>query len=324
MTNTGNFFKISLLTLFLLYSNLSYTASWNTWVNEFKQEAIEYGVEPKLVHTLFKGLKPNPKLLRFEKRQPERRLTFLEYRNSRIDPYRIKLGRQMYKKHYSLLNNVFYEYGVDPSIIVALWGIETSYGRFMGQFNVVRSLATLAYKSRRQKFFRKELLSALKILEGGHVSYNNFVGEWAGASGQPQFLPSSWFNHAQDFDKDGKKDIWKTKGDVFASISNYLINNGWKSNEPILFEVKLSPHYSPRKQELSLKFTKPISYWIEKGVNNTKVFHLDQNMKASLIHPDGGPYFLVLDNFKTLMTYNRSTYYAASVSYLAEQIMKKG
>ncbi len=240
------------------------TMSWSSWVAQLKQEAVQQGINPQLFDQLFVGLKPGKRQLHLNRSQPERRLTFLEYRKTRIDPYRIKLGKREYRRHKALLTKIGRHFQVDPCVIVATWGLETSYGRYLGSFPVIRSLSTLAYASNRKSFFRRELLYALEILQGGHVELKRFKGEWAGASGQAQFLPSSWHKYAVDFNGDGHKDIWTNLPDALASVANYLHENGWQYGEPWGFQVTVPAHFS--ESLLSLQVRHPMEYWFHHGV----------------------------------------------------------
>jgi membrane-bound lytic murein transglycosylase B len=205
---------------------------------------------------------------------------------------------------------------------MSFWGMETSYGNFMGSFPVVKSLATLAYDSNRQDFFRKQLFYSLHILNEGHVSLADYKGEWAGASGQPQFLPSSFIKYAVDYDGDGKKDIWNSKPDVFASIANYMKSHGWRDGEPWAIHVKLPADFD---NDLEGKSTvKPVSEWNAMGVKTTDGKTLPyQNLTASVIKPYGGPVFLAFPNYKMILRYNNSIYYAGAIGYLADNICQR-
>ncbi len=294
--------------------------SWPEWVKELRAEAISQGIRPELFDDLFKTIKaPDPQVLRFDRIQPEKRITFLKYRHTRADAFRIKMGRQKYQKYHPILAEIGQKYGVDPCFIVSLWGLETSYGNYMGKFPVIQSLATLAYDTRRSAFFRQQLLYALQILNGGHVDLKDFKGEWAGASGHPQFLPSSWHNYAVDYDKDGRKDIWKTYPDVFASIANYLVGHGWQKGGPWAIQVELPSRFD--QGLINSKVQKPVWQWKQMGVHITGGRPWpSENLEAALIRPEGGPDLLVFNNFNVLMKWNRSTYYAGTVGYLAEEI----
>lgn len=296
--------------------------TWSQFIQELRVEAINQGIRPEVFDKAFQGIKkPHRRVLHFDRTQPEKRLVFLKYRNTRADKFRIVLGRREYKKHYALLNQIGKEYGVSPCFITSIWGLETSYGRFMGSFPVIKSLATLAYDTRRSEFFRKQLFFALHILNEGHVDLKNFKGEWAGASGHPQFLPSSWHHFAVDYNGDGRKDIWRTLSDVFASIANYLKKNGWQTEQPWAIQVTVPPSLNASLQDLDV--TKTVYEWQQMGVRPVKGHFPNGNLQASIIEPYGGPTFMVFNNFKVLMRWNRSIYYAGTVGYMAEQICQK-
>lgn len=296
-------------------------AGWYTWLAEFRQDALNDGIRPEVFDMAMANVIPSRRVVNFDRTQPEKRITFLQYRQSRIDPYRIKLGKQKYRKHRTLIEDIAKEYGVDPCIITALWGMESSYGHYKGNFPVIKSLATLAFDGRRSEFFRKELLHALHILQEGHVDLANFKGEWAGASGHPQFLPSSWRKYAVDHDDDGDKDIWNDLDDVFASIANYLKQNGWKKGQPWAVQVK-APVSLPRGFD---EEQHPLWKWYQMGVNpeqtaESSANEIDPNLAAWLIEPYGGPALLAFNNFKVIKRYNNSNFYAGSIGYLADQI----
>lgn len=295
--------------------------NWNTWVAEVRQEALSQGISPRLFDEAFADIRePSRRVKGLSRSQPEHRLTFQKYRSTRADNYRIAMGRKRYKENKALIDKIAGEYGVDPCFIVSFWGMETSYGSYMGNFPVIKSLATLAYDSNRQDFFRKQLFYALHILNDGHVSLSDFKGEWAGASGQPQFLPSSWMEYAVDYDGDGRKDIWRSKPDVFASIANYMIKNGWQTGEPWAIKVKLPPKFDKENLE-GKSIVKPVHEWNDMGVRTTEGKPLPyQDLNASIIEPYGGPVFLAFPNYKMILRYNNSIYYAGAIGYMADKI----
>ena len=306
---------------FLLLNQVAFASqSWNEWVAGVREEAIQQGIPPDLFDEAFAGIhEPSRQIKGFMHSQPEHRLTFMKYRTSRADSYRIAIGRKEYKKNKELLEKVAQQYGVNPCFIVSFWGMETSYGTYMGNFPVIKALATLAYDSNRKEFFRKELFIALRILKEGHVSLEDFKGEWAGASGQPQFLPSSWVKYAVDFDGDGRKDIWKSKPDVFASIANYMKTNGWQTGEPWAIQVKLPAKFDMKMEGKNI--VKPVSEWNGLGVRTESGQPLPyQNLQASIIQPLGGPTFLAYPNYKMILRYNNSIYYAGAIGYMADKI----
>lgn len=315
--------KIMLLGIGVMLSFVSYAQNnWTDYVNQLRTEAIAKGIRPEIFDAAFQNIhEPHHAIMKFDRNQPENRITYLQYRNSRASQDRIVMGRSEMHKHAQLLNQVSEQYGVSACFIVSLWGLETSYGRFMGKFPVITSLATLAYDNRRAPFFRKELFYALQIINEGHITAENLKGEWAGATGQSQFLPSSWHHYAVDFDGDGRKDIWKSYGDVFASIANYLVKNGWQKDQPLAMPVILPPQFST--DLASLKVVKTVSEWESMGVHFKQNEQVNAQLPASIVEPDGGPAMMVFNNFKVLMKWNRSIYYAGTVDYMAQRICQE-
>lgn len=322
--------KKILLLVFLLVTALSSTTlfaeqqqSWQQWLSDLRKEALAEGVSPEVLNAAFADVhEPSRQVKSLARSQPEHRLTFSKYLHSRADSYRIMMGRKQYQKHQALLEEIGESFGVDPCFIVAFWGMESSYGSYMGNFPVIRSLATLAYDSSRKDFFRKELLLALQILNQGHVSLNHFKGEWAGASGQCQFLPTSWVKFAVDYDKDGRKDIWESKPDVFASIANYMKKNGWQAAEPWAIEVKLPANFDKNLQGKTT--IKSVKEWNTLGVRTKTGEALPySDLMASVIEPYGGPVFLTFPNYKMILRYNNSIYYAGAIGYIADKICNR-
>jgi membrane-bound lytic murein transglycosylase B len=287
--------------------------AWDPWVQDLRRDALAQGVSAEHFDTVFKTVQPRQDIQQLENQQPEQTLSYLQYRDSLADAGRISLGRREYRRHHQLLEKIGREYQVDPCMIAALWGLETSYGRFLGKYDVITALASLSYHGKRKAFFRKELLFALKILEQGHIEREQFRGQWAGASGLPQFLPSSWYHFAVDFTGDGKKNIWTDLPDALASIANYLAKNGWKYRQPVLLEVTLPDETARQAQDLQS--------FIKQGLQSEKPIATEWlSLGARLLRMQGGPDYVVFANFNTLMKYNHSTYYASTVAYLATQI----
>lgn len=320
------------LRLFLLFCSLSLVLSSGTshaneesfesWVNEFKKEAKNKGISDDVVEKAMKGVKPIPRIIELDRKQPEGTMTFAKYQKRVITDARIQQGRRLYKEHKELLEKTAKEYGVPAQYIVALWGIETSYGNNTGGFKVVTALATLAYDGRRSKYFRGELINALKILDEGHISHENMKGSWAGAMGQNQFMPSSFKSLAVDGNGDGKRDIWTSLPDVFASSANYLKKNGWKEDERWGRRVKLPPHI--KKGQIGKKIKRDLQTWKNMGVTllGGEPIPVVAGMKAAVVAPDGlnGPAYLAYHNYSVIMRWNNSTYFATSVGLLADQI----
>jgi membrane-bound lytic murein transglycosylase B len=308
-----------------IFSGVSHAVQqdWASWVAQVRKEALAQGISPATFDAAFADVhEPSRQVKGLSRSQPEHRITYSKYLHSRVDAYRVAIGKREYNKHKVDLEKIGQTYGVDPCFIVSFWGMESSYGSYMGNFPVIKSLATLAYDSKRQEFFRKELFLALHILNDGHVSLKDFKGEWAGASGQSQFLPSSWVKYAVDYDGDGHKDIWKSKLDVFASIANYMKINGWQAGEPWAILVKLPANFDHALEGKTI--VKPVSEWNALGVRTESGAKLpDSQLQASIVQPNGGPVFLAYPNYKMILRYNNSIYYAGAIGYLADHICQR-
>lgn len=310
---------MAIISILYAFSAMAQQQSWSAWVQQLRTQAIQDGIQPQVFDQVFSAIPgPSSKVLHYYNSQPERRLSFTEYRQTRANKSRIQMGRSEYQKDKSLLSGISKTYGVDPTFILALWGLETDYGRFMGTFSVPQSLATLAYASNRQAFFRHELLEALHIIQDHQVSMANFKGEWAGASGHPQFLPTSWYKYAVDYDGDGRKDIWKSLPDALASIANYLAKNGWELGQPWAVEVSLPSSFDSGL--IGKTIVKPVSAWRSLGVRMNNQSWPNNQLPASIIQLNGGPTLMVFHNFRVLQTWNDSNYYVSTVGYLADQI----
>lgn len=206
------------------------TQPFGDWLSELRDEARSRGYSDRLISQALTDLEPLPRVIALDRKQPESTMTMDEYLKKVLPQSRIDKAREKYRDNEALLKRVSERYGVPPQYIVALWGIESNFGERMGDFEIVEALATLAYDGRRSAYFRKELFNALTILQEGHIDYMDMLGSWAGAMGQCQFMPTSFINYAVDFDGDGRKDIWGTEADVFASIANYLSSEGWNTH----------------------------------------------------------------------------------------------
>lgn len=293
----------------------------NKWVRDFKKDAMGKGISESVIDNAMEGFKPNARIIELDRKQPEGTMTFAKYKKRVISDARVAQGRRLYKEHRGLLEDVASEYGVPAQYIVALWGIETSYGNNTGGFNVPHALATLAYDGRRSKFFRKELINALKIVDAGHIDGKKMKGSWAGAMGQNQFMPSSFHAYAVDGNGDGKRDIWTSLPDVFASTANYLSKSGWKEDQKWGRRVVLPKDF---KYVTGLKAKKNLAQWRALGVTlpNGESLPKHDTMLASVVAPDGlsGPTYLVYHNYRVVMRWNKSTYFATSVGLLADLI----
>lgn len=316
-----NFFLFLIVFVLLNSSAIAQTQAFEDWLSNFRVEAARQGVSQNTINAALTGIEPRQRVIELDRKQPEWKKTFVQYREMIVNQTRINKGRQMIRDHFQALDEVEKKYGVPKQFIVSLWGIETNYGSNTGGFKVVPALATLAWEGRRAEFFTKELMNALKIIDAGHISAANMKGSWAGAMGQNQFMPSSFNAYAVDGDGDGRRDIWGTKKDVFASTANYLKKVGWKTGERWGRRVQLPAGFS--ENLVGPKTKKPLSFWASQGVRKFGGAPLpNENMMASIVAPDGvtGEAYLVYNNFQSIMRWNRSTYFATSVGLLADAI----
>ncbi len=296
--------------------------NFDRWLSDFKADAIHQGISEQVVDNAMQGVQPIERIIELDRKQPEGTMTFAKYQKRVINDARVAQGRRLYKEHKELLEKVASRYGVPAQYIVALWGIETSYGNNTGGFGVVPALATLAYDGRRSSFFRKELINALKIIDEGHISHANMKGSWAGAMGQNQFMPSSFHAYAVDGNNDGKRDIWTSLPDVFSSTANYLSKSGWKEDQRWGRRVALPKGFS--KDLIGLDVRHDLATWKRLGVSlpGGEPIPVVDGMRASVVAPDGvsGSTYLAYDNYRVIMKWNKSTYFATSVGLLADQI----
>jgi membrane-bound lytic murein transglycosylase B len=251
--------------------------------------------------------------------------TFTGYMRNRMSDARIARGRQLLEEHRDLFARIQAQYGVQPHYLVAFWALESNFGDYTGGFSVIQALATLAYDPRRADFFRDELLTALRIIEDGHIAPNRMTGSWAGAMGQCQFMPSTFSRYGTDGDGDGRVDIWNSLPDIFASAANFLSRSGWRGDERWGREVILPDNFDFAMAGTGVR--KSVTEWNKLGIRRVDGSALGTaDMQASVILPAGanGPAFLTYNNFLTTMVWNRSTFYAISVGHLADRFVGAG
>ncbi|MGB0632222.1 MAG: lytic murein transglycosylase [Alphaproteobacteria bacterium] len=306
---------------------------FQSWLAGVRAEALERGIRPDVVERLLTDVQPNRRVIKRDRSQAEFKLTLAIYRKRVVTPANISVGRKKAAKHRDLLKAVAAKYGVQPRFILAIWGIETRYGAVEANVPLVSSLATLAYDARRSKFFRKQLFDTLQMVNKGYIGADSLFGSWAGAMGQPQFMPSSYLAFAQDFDGDGQRDIWKNEGDVFASIANYLAKHGWNDN--LTWGRKVSAPTSliaalgkPSRRaapgcRARTSERKKLSEWQSLGVRRADGTDLPaRDLSAALVLPDGagGEAYIVYRNYAAVMAYNCAHLYAVTVGTLADGI----
>ncbi len=296
-------------------------ARYNKFVRDFWASARKAGVSRKTYDAAFAGLSPDPVVLEKNAFQPEFKMPPSQYVIAAVTDTRVKIGREMLEKYKTELDQIEKRWGVDRHVLLAIWGMETNFGTFMGSMNVIRSLSTLAYKGRRARFGRSELIAALRMMERGVVPEGPMMGSWAGAMGHTQLLPSNYLRFSVDFDGNGKRDIWNTPHEALASTANFLSRHKWSPGKTWGYEVKLPARvgtgYAGRKRSRSL------GKWAALGVKRVNGGGFPRaGDRAYLYLPMGrnGPAFLLLNNFRVIMRYNAAHTYALSVGHLADRI----
>lgn len=296
-------------------------ADFANFVRELEADAVSRGIRAETARQALDGVQHLDRVIELDRKQPEFTITLQEYLARVVSPQKVEKGRRMLAENRQVLAEIQRQYGVPAKYVVALWGIETDYGRVTGGFQVIPALATLAYDGRRSSYFRGELMDALKIVDAGHIQPEAMQGSWAGAMGQCQFMPSSFLKFAEDWNGDGRRDIWTTRADVLASAANYLSKSGWHGDESWGRPVSLPAQFSDRLIGLGEK--RSVNEWSKLGVkaaNGTALPH--SAIEGSIIRPDNGngAAFLVYDNFRVVMKWNRSTSFALAAGYLADRI----
>lgn len=307
---------------------------FQNWLQALIADARAAGISDSLIEQVLVPVTPIPQVVSNDRNQAEFVETLAMYLDKRVTAWRINTGRERLARHADVLAQVAEQYGVSPRVIVAIWGIETNYGSFTGGTDVIRALVTLAYDPRRASYFRGELMAALQILDEGHISPPDMKGSWAGAMGQSQFMPSSFRDFAVDFDGDGRRDIWTTEADVFASIANYLAAAGWREGERWGREVQVPADYHERASQWQQgdvahscsvlrrhTVQLPVDQWQMAGVRQVNGNDLPAaDIPASIVFPDGpdGQAFLTYPNFRAILRYNCANNYALAVARLAD------
>ena len=309
----------SLLVLFAMPSVRA--SGWEEFLAGVRAEAAAAGISQQTLDAALSELEPDARVIELDRHQPEGVLTFDEYMESRVPESLIARATQKYAEHRPLLEAIAAHYGFDAEYIVAIWAVETRFGSYTGGFDVIAAVATLAFDGRRSAFFRNELIHALTILDEGHVVRTDMTGSWAGAMGQSQFMPSSFNRFAVDWDLDRRRDIWRNRGDVFASIANYLARSGWQRGMPWGGAVTV-----PSGLDFTRDDVESLETWLSRGVTwQGEAPVLPMDAAASLVLPSGadGPAFLVFDNYRAILKWNRSDYFAMSVTAIADALSRQ-
>jgi len=305
---------------------------FDAWLRELRDEARERGIPDRVLNEALDGLEPIERVIENDREQPELAPGFDRYYSVRVTAAVIRQGQQHARTYRTWLGRATEAYGVPAPYLVAIWGIETRYGRITGGVPIFRGLATLAWEGRREEFFRGQLFDALAIVASGDVPASRMIGSWAGAMGQPQFMPSSYLKHAVDFDRDGRRDIWSSIPDVFGSMGNYLRAYGWREGERWGREVRVSAEAKeriardvPMRQEgcfavRNMTERLPLARWTALGVTRENGSRLPQSgPDAGLVMTDRRA-FLVYPNYDAILGYNCAHYYALTVGLLADNL----
>ncbi len=316
-------FLSSILFIFIcLTSNSHSEDNFNKWLLNYKQFAINQGVTKKTVDEAFKNTKLLKRIIKYDRNQPE----FIEktkvYVGKRVNKQKVIYAKKLIKNNNNLLNKVEKKYKVPKNYLVALWGIETVFGKHKGKVDIISALATLSFDKRRSSYFSRELITLLKLIDKKIVSLDDLKGSWAGAHGNFQFMPTSIKNYAIDYNKDGKIDLYTSLEDSFASAANYLKKIGWDKN-PWGVKVRLSKNidaknftYDARKLAKQLK----VKEWVQMGVQLPENFNINPNTRARLVKPDGkiSEVYMVFNNYEKLLNWNRSLRFAITIGVFAD------
>ena len=312
-----------ILFLFLCLTSNSYSDdNFDKWLLNYKQFAVNQGVTKKTVDEAFRNTKLLKRIIKYDRNQPE----FIEktkvYVGKRVNKQKVIYAKKLIKNNNNLLKKVEKKYKVPKNYLVALWGIETVFGKHKGKVDIISALATLSFDKRRSSYFSRELITLLKLIDNKIVSLDDLKGSWAGAHGNFQFMPTSIKNYAIDYNKDGKIDLYTSLEDSFASAANYLKKIGWDKN-PWGVKVKLSKNidakdftYDARKLAKQLK----VKEWVQIGVKLPENFIINPNTPARLVKPDGkvSEVYMVFNNYEKLLNWNRSLRFAITIGVFAD------
>ena len=300
--------------------------NFNVWLTSYKKFALKKGVSQETIDIAFKNVKFLAQVIKYDRKQPEFYEDTITYVNKRANISRVKTAKKLFKKNKTLFTEVENKFSVEKEILLALWGIETNFGKHVGKMDIISSLATLSYDKRRRDFFSSQLLILLKLIDDKLIDPNTLYGSWAGAYGNFQFMPSSIKQYAIDYDNNNKIELKSSLNDSLASAANYINRIGWKKGQPCFFRVKLTNKIKDKYVNLSARkitYRFKVKKWKQKGVVNYDGTELKTNLRAALILPDGKlgtPTYLVFENYEKILKWNRSLRFGISVCTLANKI----
>jgi membrane-bound lytic murein transglycosylase B len=305
---------------------------FSAWLEGAIADARSRGFSDALINDTLADLEPLPRVVEHDRNQAEVTLTFERYFQTRVTSQTVRRGRELARQHRTMLTRIERAYGVPRRIVLAIWGMESRYGRNMGRTPVFQALATLAWEPRRSEFFRDQLFDAMTMVSRGYIDAPSMTGSWAGAMGQTQFMPSSYLAHAVDFDGDGRRDIWRSTPDALASIASYLKGYGWNSSQTWGREVAISATVReqiadqiPMRTEgcyamRTMTERRPLSEWRSLGVRRIDGGALPKAEVAAALAQVGDRTFLLYSNYDALLGYNCAHHYALSVAMLSERL----
>lgn len=310
----------AILLLLISSTTLANSQTFDEFLQEIKVVAIAKGISEQTIDKAFYNLTPNPKVVKSDVKHVESRQLFWDYINRRVSQYRLDYGYKYLNENRDILDKNYHKYGVPGHVIVSFTGLESNYGNNSGNYNLIRSLATLAYDNRRSNYFKSEFIALLQLIDEEKIPFN-VKGAWDGGIGNIQFMPTNVVAYGVDADKDGKIDLWNSKEDIFASAANFLNVLGWNRGQRWGREVKLTEYFDYKN--IGLDIEKEVNEWQKLGVRNINGTDLPKsNIQGSIILPMGhkGPAFIVYQNFRSILRWNRSILYAISVGHLADRL----
>lgn len=317
-------FVILFLSPLAVHANDAVSDDFAAWLSALEEEALALNYDASTVKRALQGVSPIDRVIELDRRQPEFSLTFSKYLSGAVNAQRVARGKELMVRHKALLDRVSSRYGVQGRFLIAFWGLETNFGQYFGVFPLTGALATLAYDKRRSAFFRAQLLAALKIMSDGDIP-TDVKSSWAGAMGNFQFIPTTYLDAAIDGDGDGKRDLWGSLPDAFSSAANYLSRSGWNDERTWGREVRLPEQFDFALAGLDTK--KPLAVWHSLGVRRANGQTLPNvDIEGSVLVPSGhrGPAFMVYSNFESIMTWNRSIFYAIAIGHLSDRLIGLG